>query len=190
MKIPFAKKIPADRRAETAKRLAETEEQAKTAEAERLRLALAGESTDAAEEASWKLAARAKTLTDALAALDQEIAAEAAAAAERARRQQHDKAATIAREQHAEVVALRAKLVGAINETARLTVMHDIACLEHSSHQVSASVQHANAALFALDVARQSWSRGIEKLESGNAYADTLARRILEYKAPVLKQVE
>jgi hypothetical protein len=127
---------------------------------------------------------------NALAKLDQAIAAEKAAEAERARRERHAKAAEIARRQHAEVVALRKKLVDGVNQAAALTYMHDVTCLEHSNRQVSAMAQNANAALFALDEARQSWARGVEKLEAGDNYSDALADRILKYKAPVLKQVE
>ncbi|HEY7301271.1 MAG TPA: hypothetical protein VH684_25555 [Xanthobacteraceae bacterium] len=82
MKNPFAKKSPAERRDAVAAQLAEAEQQAKAAQDERLALALRGESTGAAEEQSWKAEARMRTLRDALAALDQEIAEAEAAAAE------------------------------------------------------------------------------------------------------------
>ncbi|HEY7229553.1 MAG TPA: hypothetical protein VH558_04205 [Pseudolabrys sp.] len=81
MKNPFSRKSPQERRDAVAAQLAEAEQQAKAAQDERLKLALAGEPTEAAEEKSWKLTARVGTLRDALAALDQEVAAAEAAAA-------------------------------------------------------------------------------------------------------------
>src|SRR5262245_12399860 len=126
MKNPFSRKTPQQRRDAVAAQLVEAESQAKSAQDERLKLAMAGEDTSKAEEQSWKLAARAKTLTDALAALDQEIADNERAEVERQRRQRHDKAAAIVRQRHDEAVELRTKLVGLVNEARKACAAHDI----------------------------------------------------------------
>jgi uncharacterized protein YhaN len=76
------KRTTTERRAETAARLTEAETQAEAAQKRRLALALNGEDTSVAEESAWKADARIRTLREAVASLDAQIAVENAAAAE------------------------------------------------------------------------------------------------------------
>src|SRR5262249_13560063 len=125
MKIPFVKRTTAQRRDDTAAKLAEAEQQAKAAQEERVRLALAGEDTGPAEEAAWRLEARRRTSAEALVVLDDEIAAEAAAKAAAERKALRDKAIKKVRPWLERIKSLNVELAPLVSATQGLATLND-----------------------------------------------------------------
>jgi hypothetical protein len=189
LKNPFAKRSATDRRTETAAKLAEAETQAETAKVERLRLALAGEDTGSAEEAAWKAEARIRTLREAVAALDREIAAEEVRKADAERAARRADATATVEAWRSELVTVQAKLP-LLHTATDLTAVQDrcghgvvIDLIGHRMEGYTIAVE---------ELVMQSlggFANMLRILEQGNGVADELASKVLSVHATIDNKV-